>query len=233
MRSYSLLGRYPSEFFQLAFFKLQGLREPLFKFCVPTIPVGSVVNVPFDIPEDASKLKYNEVISKFNQDHADITEHVFFKDLLYKIWEANGAALTSDTLSRDTASEDYLKHAEAAVAQWASALTASKRLLVIADLERELANTTDTEETSQPAPKKRKKGSKKVAKVMSDVQLKMQSEVGADKTKMTAVKQVRKNLLEKVKNGDEGKKRTRTKEGDEDGVKSSESEEKKRKIDYR
>ena len=199
---------------------------------MPTIPGGSFANVPFDIPEDASKLKYNEVISKFNEDHADITEHVFFKDLLYKIWEANGAALTSDTLSRDTASEDYLKHAKAAVAQWAPALMASKRLLVIADLEQELANTTDTEETSQPAPKKRKKGSKKVVKVISAVQLQMQSEVSADKAKMTAVKQVRKNLLEKLKNEDKGKKRTRTEEGDEEGsVKSGESEGKKRRRD--
>jgi len=141
------IGRYPTEFFQLAFFGLQGKFPPLHKFCTPTV-TGTGADPSFWLDENDASLKYRNVVKIFNSNHQDITEQIFLFELLEEIWESNGAPLTAATLARDTASAEYLVHAKAAMSRWKPAMAASNRLLLIQDLENDV-NKADSDDGSK------------------------------------------------------------------------------------
>lgn len=142
VRAPSKVGIFPSEFFQLVFFKKQGLHPPLTKFCTP-VAVGTAVPA-FWFDETDASLRYTKVLQDFNKKNKDINEHCFLKDVLDAVWIANGFPLTNETLTRDTADDAYLVHAHTAMQQWEKALKQNKHVLLISTLESEVATVDNS-----------------------------------------------------------------------------------------
>ena len=120
LRRPSAVGRYPPEFMQLAIRGLQGKCAPLSKICTPK---ATTMDVAFCIEDDDS-LRYKAVVDQFNKDHADITEHVFFSDLLLRVFEANGFPFAAENLGHDTPDKGYAAAAKQAKARWKQTMAA-------------------------------------------------------------------------------------------------------------